>query len=296
MRSQHLLALAREGDLDALGRERMVVAEAVRELAQMGDAASALELVGRAWRIWFVRGELDDGSTVAATALAAAGAESVPLWQTRVLYADGMFAFRAGDQQRSLARNEEALRIARISGDVRGECDALTGLARVALRDARYDDVVALAHDARESARRVGDLAAEASPLHLEAAGMRLQQKYAAARELYLESLELNDSLGNEAGVAMELHNLGWVELHLGNIDEAEVRFRTREGHAGIDAYGSAWSNLNEAAIAVVRGDASEAQRRFNAGEQALDELGAALDPDDQFEFDWLSAHFAKAP
>ena len=47
---------------------------------------------------------------------------------------------------------------------------------------------------------------------------MGLQQEYAAARDLYLESLELSGTLGNEAGVAMEQHNLGWVELHLGNV------------------------------------------------------------------------------
>jgi len=49
-----------------------------------------------------------------------------------------------------------------------------------------------------------------------------LQQDYDAARELYLESLELNAALGSAAWVAMEQHNLGWVELHLGNVDEHE--------------------------------------------------------------------------
>ena len=138
MGAQELLGLAREGDLDALGQEPEAVADAVREFVQTGDAASALELVGRAWRIWFVRGEVEEGRAVAATALAAAGAASIPVWHARALYADGAFAFRAGDQQRSLARNEEALRVARESGDVRGECDALTGLARVALRVGRH--------------------------------------------------------------------------------------------------------------------------------------------------------------
>jgi hypothetical protein len=51
-----------------------------------------------------------------------------------------------------------------------------------------------------------------------------LQQDYSAARELYLESLELNAALGNASSVAMEQPNLGWVELHLGNVDEAEAR------------------------------------------------------------------------
>ena len=289
MAAQQMLVMARDGDLDALGLERAAVADAVREFAHAGDAASALEIVGRAWRIWFMRGELDEGSAVAATALAAAGAASVPLWRVRALYADGVFAFRAGDQQRSWARNQAALRVAQENRDVRGECDALTGLARVALRDGRYDDVVALASAARDRARSRADREAEASPLHLQAAGVRLQGDCATARELYLESLELNAELGNAAWVTLEQHNLGWVELRLGNVDEAESRFSERDAHAGEDAYGNAWSDLNRAAIAIARGDAAEARRRFAVGSQALRELGVALDPDDQSEREWLS-------
>lgn len=289
MTPDELLALARAGDLEKLGEERDAVVEAVRSI----DAPSACELVGRAWRIWFVRGELEQGSAAAAAALSAPGQDGAGVWRVRTLYADGLFAFRAGDGERSLARNEEALRLARELEDVQGECDALTGLARVALRDGRYDDVVGLARDARERARTLDDRAAEAGPLHLEAAGVRLQRDYDAARDLYLESLELNVALGSDARVAMEQHNLGWVELHLGNIEEAEERFRQRDAHAGTDAYGAAWTDLNWAAIAIARGDAAEAQRRFAAGAEALGESGAALDPDDQTEFDWLRAQTA---
>jgi tetratricopeptide (TPR) repeat protein len=293
MTPDELLGLARMGDLDALGAEREAVGEAVRAFVEAGDPASALELVRRAWRIWFSRGELDEGSAAAATALGATGAGAVSVWYARALYADGLFAFRLGDRRRSLTRNEQALRIAREADDVRGECDALTGLARVALRDGRYGDVVALAGQARERARAGSDAAAEAAPLHLHAAGVRLQQDYAAARELYLESLDLNTALGNEALAATEQHNLGWVALHLGDVDEAEARFRERDVRAGEDAYGDAWSSLNWAAVAAARDDIDEATRLFASRVQALEQLGATLDPDDRSELDWLRAQVA---
>src|SRR5207302_25642 len=110
-------------------------------------------------------------------------------------------------------------------------------------------------------ARAASDAEAGASPLHLQAAGVRLQQDYAAARDLYLESVDLNAALGNEAWVSMEQHNLGWIELHLGNVVEAEARFRERDARAGNDAYGDAWSNLNWAAVAAARGDTADAKR-----------------------------------
>ena len=226
-------------------------------------------------------------------ALGASGAKTVPIWRARALYADGLFAFRSGDQQRSRARNEEALRVARKTDDVRGECDALTGLARVALRDGRYGEVVVLAREGRERARVVGDGEAEAPPLHLHAAGLRLQQDYTGARELYLESLHLNTARGSASWVAMEQRNLGWVELHLGNVDAAEARFRECGSGAVDDAYAAALSSLDWAAIAVARGNMVEAKRRFIAGKQALEELGVVLDPDDRSELDWLSGQVA---
>jgi len=134
-----------------------------------------------------------------------------------------------------LERNEEALRVAHETDDAHGECDALTGLARIALRDGRYDDVVALARQGRERAQAAGDREAEASPLHLQAAGIRLLQDYPAARELYMESLDLNAVVGNTAWVAMELDCLGWVELHLGNVDAATERFREHDARASAD-------------------------------------------------------------
>ena len=65
--------------------------------------------------------------------------------------------------------------------------------------------------------------------------------------------------------------------------DTAQVQHAPRHG----ESFGD---ELEGQAISIARGDASEAQRRFSAGKQALDDLDAALDPDDQFEFDWLSA------
>ncbi len=260
----------------------------MRLLAQRGDASSALEVFGRAWRIWLTSGELGEGREAAAAALAATGGGDVPIWRARTLYGDGVLAFRSGDSERSRDRNEEALSVARDAGDVRGECEALTGLARLALRDGRYDDVVALAGRGRELAGDAGDREAEASPLHLLAAGVRLQRRYAAARELYLQSLALNGELGNEAWQTMELDCLGWVELHLGNVDEAEARFRERDGRLGSDPYANAWSLLTWAAVAAVRGDGNEARRRYDEATKALSQLSNELDPDDQAELDWL--------
>ena len=269
------------------------LASAVRDLVQAGDVAAALELVGRGWRAWTSSGELALGASAAAAALNAPGASTVRTWRARALYGDGVLAFRALENERSRSRNEEALAVARGEGDVRGECDALTGLARLELRNGRYAEVVSLAREARALARRADDLEAEASPLHLEAAGVRLQQKYEAARDLYEASLDLNRRLGNHVLVGMEQHNLGWVELHLGNLEAAEDRFRERDRATASGVFDGVWSELNWAAVAARRGRMEEARRRFDEVVRKLQALHMSLDPDDQAEFDWLEGLLA---
>jgi len=231
----------------------------------------------------------DEGSAVLVKALDSAGSEILPIWHARVLYGAGLFAFRAGDQRRSRYYNEKALAAATSTNDARGECDALTGLARVALRDGRYPEVAALSQKARDRARSANDRAAEAAPLHLQAAGVRLQARYEEARVLYVESLLLSEELADERGVTIELHNLGWVELHLGRIDEAAKYFERRDQSGSQEAYDRAWTDINWAAVAAQRGDREDARLRLERGRRVLKEQAETLDPDDQFELDWVT-------
>ena len=246
-----------------------------------------LEETAAHWREWFDAGDLDGGAERVREALAAPGADEPSVARARVLYAAHLFAFRRGEPSRGFA--QETLDVARTIGDVRGECDGLTGLARAALREGDWDEVAEHAAEGVRKAREAGDPAAEAAPLHLHAAGVRLRGDYVRARDLYRESLALADRLGNERLKQMELHNLGWVELHLGDLDSAARMFAERDAHPGLDAYGDAWTTLNAAALALARGDRAEAVTFFERGTEKLDELGAALDPDDQHELDWLT-------
>lgn len=243
------------------------------------------------WREWFNRGEFDAGAERVRQALEAPGADAASVERVRVLYAAHLFAFRRGEPSDGYAG--ECLELARRLGDVRGECDGLTGLARAALRAGDYRLVAEYAGEALRTARAGGDRSAEGAPLHLYAAGTRLSGDYDRARELYLESVALGDELGDEHRKQQEFHNLGWVELHRGDVDSAERMFAERDERAGLDAMGDAWTELNRAGLALARGRRDEALRHFEAGRRRIESLGAALDPDDQFEFDWLRRQLA---
>src|SRR5437868_5942231 len=146
------------------------------------------------WREWFDRGEFDEGAARVHEALNAPGADAPSVDRVRLLYGAHLLAFRRGAPSGAYA--QECLDLARELGDVRGECDGLTGLAREALRAGDYPRVAEYAAEGLRRARAGGDRDAEGSPLHLYAAATRLSGDYDRARELYIESVALGEELG----------------------------------------------------------------------------------------------------
>jgi tetratricopeptide (TPR) repeat protein len=284
--AERLLALSREAD--ALGSDdRAELEEAVRFFASQGDPESAAELAGNVWRLWLVAGDVAGGRELLRTALDG-GEGTLSHARALALYADGLLAFRAGAQAESQARNEDALEVARAIGDHEAEALALVGLSRVALREGDYARVRSRAAEALELARVLDD-DATVMPLHLLAAGTRLAGDLDRAIELYTESLELNERLGDTRMVGVELHNIGHVELHRGNVEAAKRSFAACVDSRSLeDPYDKAMTHLNTAALIFERGDREGARSELELTRTTLAEAGIVLDPDDAFEVDWL--------
>ena len=294
--AERLLALTREAKLvgpeavrwvERLAPQREELAEAVRFLGENGDEESAVEFAANVWRLWLLKGDIPGGRLLLAAALDS-GEGRPSRARALALYGDGLLAFRAGAMIDSQDRNDAALRAARTVGDREAEALALVGLSRVAFRNGDYASVRSLAAEARDLTRTL-DAAAGAAPLHLLAAGTRLAGDYDEATGLYAESLELNRRLGDSRGVAMELHNIGHVELHRGNVDAAERCFADcADVRNHDDPYEVAMTHLNHAALAFSRGDRERAAELLRRTQSALDGAGIVLDPDDAFEVEWL--------
>lgn len=294
--AERLLALTREAKLvgpdaarwvERLAPQREELIQAARFLAENEEEEAAAELAANVWRLWLVSGDVAGGRQLLAAALDV-GEGRPSRARALALYGAGSLAFRAGAQIESQDRNEAALEAARAVGDREAEALALVGLSRVAFRDGDYARVRSLAAEARELTREL-DAAAGAAPLHMLAAGTRLAGDHDEAVELYTESLELNRRLGDSRTVGMELHNIGHVELHRGNVEAAERCFaECADVRNHDDPYEAAMTHLNHAALAFARGDRERAAELLRRTQSTLEGAGIVLDPDDAFEVDWL--------
>lgn len=115
---------------------------------------------------------------------------------------------------------------------------------------------------------------------------------YDQAAALFEQSPDLNRKLNDQGMVQVELQNLGWVEVHRGNIDKAERCFTESEKlGSACDPYGAAMDLLSQAFIAFARGDKNGSRTLFQRAQSMFKDAKIDPGPDDQFEINWLREH-----
>ncbi|MEV1330440.1 hypothetical protein AB0J20_12790 [Micromonospora costi] len=106
---------------------------------------------------------------------------------------------------------------------------------------------------------------------------------FVRARDLYRESIALNEALDQPTVVNSEYHNLAFCELGLGNLDAARTLFADsrervfRNGWADFVPYVC----VADAALASAEADHARAARMIGVADAAFASLGQVPDPDD---------------
>ena len=201
-------------------------------------------------------------------------------------------AFRRGDDGEAERLAAAELKRALGESDTAARIDALCMLARIALRRNDLDTVLARAREARAAATAAGDRTMERMPLHLEAVANRMGGQLAEARTLYLQSISLNDELGEARMAALEHRNLAYVELRAGDSGRARALIAESQRRlADVDApVLKPYLTFDEATVAALEGDAVGAARKLATADEQFLAAGVIPDPDDAVEMARLRA------
>jgi tetratricopeptide (TPR) repeat protein len=283
----------RGADLQQLLAERHLIEPAARRFLDEGEAELAIELAAHTWRLWVIAGDAFEGLQMLRRLLDQDHSRS--RWRVFTLYGAGLLAFRLGDVDSSAATNAAALQMARELEDPEALVLAHLAASRDAFDASDYELARAHATTAHELAHGF-ETAMLQAPLHMLAQSTRLNGDFAGAAALFEASLELNRQLDDVGMVVVEAHNLGHVELHLGNVAAARSHFEeaARLGSAD-DEYGQAMSVLNQGALAFAEHQIDQARSSLDS---ALAILGAAgIEPaaDDRWEMEWLQQKLDEA-
>jgi len=224
-----------------------------------------------AWAVVAPREALEQYAA-AVDAAAAAGISDGRL--RRVLFESGRARFFSGDADGGARDIETVLEDARRSGDRGDEIEALTYLSL--LRHGGYSNAVALGEEAVAIARETGDARAQVNSLSrlaiLDANRLRLDRALAEGRE----ALSIARSDGDEEITGLALDGLKLAELKLGALDDLErhceelVEIHRRSG----DAFFLSWALLESATPPLARGHIGDALARADEALELNRKLG----------------------
>jgi non-specific serine/threonine protein kinase len=246
------------------------------------DPQTGLETAAALWPFWWQRGHMTEGRELLERAAAIDGAD-----RSQALRGLGTIAFRQGDTEAAEQAFLERLELVERDGTRRELVDALTDLSRIALRRGDFATVRRYAERGYAAAEGL-EREAIRGPLHLRAAAARMEGRLDEARALYLQSRELNESLGNELMVAGEDHNLVHVALRSGDREEAGRRYHAASEwiFANGNAYLQPYAFLDAGVLALHDGDLERAGRLVACAQRIFEENDAIPDPDDRVELD----------
>jgi tetratricopeptide (TPR) repeat protein len=303
---------ARRGDRDG---QRADLAELAELAAQSRDATRACDVARRRVMLAHAAGEREEEARLVDDFVKFAEAADSPILRAQSLIARAAFRTPStgGDEAVNSAR--AALAIYRELGDATGQIEARCRIVDIAsergafdeasaiLREARaspealrnlgliartiisvtqaalyeqqYEACRALAIEARELYRTIGDREGEADALSRQATAAARLSMLAEARRCFEEAATIYAAIGKRQGLAGVLVNGGIHCVRVGLLDEAERSLRASLEVFGTlkDLRGQAASAINLSYVRLFRGDPAEAKIYAAAG---LDHARAA--------------------
>jgi predicted ATPase/class 3 adenylate cyclase len=233
---------------------------AFRWFAESGSGSETLRLATALWRALWVRGYLSEARQWLLSSLACAEATSAPL-RIEALQAASFLARWEGEQADESALAEEALALARTSGDSAMMARALLGAGHAATSLSDFVRAEQFLHESLELAREVR----EARPICMALGGLATLYQTVGqpgrARELWEESLPLIRAVGDRYGTAICLFGLASVAIEEGQPEDSpQLLVEALELSRELDyREGIAYFLGGAAAVAGSRGDPERA-------------------------------------
>ncbi len=234
------------------------------------EPSQALSMAAALDFFWEIRGHVSEGRERLRRALDAETSDQNAAAKATFLAA--RLALLQGDREQAEPLLIEALRLARQTGEIRTEVQALTHLGMLGQARGDADGAIRLHEQALAKARRQTDT--WTLRLALNNLGNILAQSGDAqrARPVLQDALQLARRLGEPFGTALTAGNLAELELARGEADAAEALIAECLQNAKAIDYTSliAWALALDAMLALHRGERDLADARNTAALAAL--------------------------
>ena len=210
--------------LDRLAEDHDNVRAALGAMLERGDGHAALTLAPRLWEFWRIRGYLAEGTSWLQRALAAAP-DAEPAARAAAEFGLGKLAIDLGDYDAAESHFRISAGIWEILCDQPRLVDAWNALLIVKLNTNELAEAQVLGENALDVARATGDTFSTATALFNLGLVARTENRLEEAVALLEEALSLWRAQQNPKWIALTAEALGISYRRLGNISHATALF-----------------------------------------------------------------------
>ena len=284
--------------LDRYERDHDNIRAALGHAIALGQAEMAMRIFAASWRFWQMRGYLAEAREHAERVLALPGGSEHPDVRAAALEAAGGIAYWQGQLDVAQGWYQQALEIARASGDDSRIANAIYNLSfTFTLNQEDQVQARALAREAVEIYRRLGDEAGIARSLWAEANTYYFFRDFAGGIDLANEALEIFRRLDDRFMIGWTLYMLALYHLTLDRtamrqlLEEALPLFTAIEDKSGYAMIFDAF-----AALYWTEGDVQRALRLAGYASATEASTGAGLARINRESADFFPANLTTAP
>jgi tetratricopeptide (TPR) repeat protein len=248
--------------------------------------------------LWMQRNRLQEGEAWFDKALAVEGGSD--RIRGNAYFQAGLLAFWPGDDERASELHGQALAIGRRTGDPTVTAQALTGLARVAVRSGNAADIKEarwLCREALSITEGTDDRTGRSNAIHVLGVLAQMAGDFEEARTLMNQRIAEARETGNAATISSEAGNLSMVERQLGNLDAAEALAREalEIDHKRGDEWAMPYKISGLAAVSTDRGNFDRAATLIGAAEAMMEREKADWPPDERPHYERMLARLPRA-
>jgi predicted ATPase/DNA-binding CsgD family transcriptional regulator len=237
--AEHFLTLAKNADehrwtsehtrwLDRLEVEKDNLREALQWAVEHSPKRLFLELAGKLWLFWSIRGPLTEGRfwlDLAAKTCEADTDEVKSNLAITVLVGASELAREQGDFEQAIQRKQKTLEISRVCGDKKWEAAMLHDLAIIYAGREECEHSLALAQEAVSLRRKQGNPIGIAHALGALFYAHMCNDDIEAARDVLEESTQIDRETQNHERLATDLTMLIHVAIRQERYDDAQQLF-----------------------------------------------------------------------
>ena len=194
--------------------------DALRWFIDQERTDDALRLAISLAQFWMATKRLEDGTAWFDRVLNASGGQDI--YRGEAFFQAGLLSFWQGNDDLATALHNHALEIGRRAGNATIIAEALTGLARIALRSDLHE-ARRLCQEALVVTEGTADQRGRSNATHVLGVVAQMAGDFQEARTLMNARIAQARAMGNFRVISSEAGNLSMVERQLGNFNQAEV-------------------------------------------------------------------------